>query len=182
MQTVSTELINKIYAHVNCVDEAHYLIKDIPTLDKIVCALRTLEDAALAVEYYLSNEYPNDFRGKYLFTYGLLQALFLQEDAANSLSKVLCKTKIDFKSLYPEAFKIREIRNDIIGHPTNRDNGCHCFYLVQCSMTKNTFSYTESVSNIGEKEIQVNVDLAIDNVSSCINSILREIVLRLDLE
>lgn len=57
-----------------------------------------------------------------LYIYGLLQALFLQQDAANGISTALLGKKIDFKQEYPSLFEIREIRNDTVGHPTLRGN------------------------------------------------------------
>lgn len=183
METVSMELINKIYAHVNCIEETQRLMKDRPAFDKLICALRTLEDTTWAIEYYLNNNYPDDFKGKYLFTYGILQALFVQENAANSLNKVLCKTEIDYKSQYPAAYNIREIRNDVIGHPTNRKDKCINFFLHQCSITKASFCYTQSTWN-PEKEDEIHVDLysAINDVALSVNSVLRSIITKLELD
>ncbi len=55
----------------------------------------------------------------YLVVYGLLQSLFLQQDAVNNLCESLGIPKM--LGDYPKLKEIRKIRNDSIGHPTKRD-------------------------------------------------------------
>lgn len=64
---------------------------------------------------YTSYEFPTDIKGKYLYIYGLLQSLFLQQDAANGISTALLGKKIDFKQEYPRALqdKIDQVSADI---------------------------------------------------------------------
>lgn len=83
-------------------------------------ALDTIEDTSLAIKGFqidsdkLFTEHP------YIATYGILQALYIQQDAVNYLKAALFGVgkKIDFKNdRYIELMKIRNLRNETIGHP-----------------------------------------------------------------
>lgn len=97
-------------------------------LDKwnILCAsMDTIEDTTLAINQFEEEGIKKDDRNKYLGLYGLLQAVFLQQNAIKSLLKVIqeClngegefKKFEDYKS---ESWKkIREYRHLSIAHPT----------------------------------------------------------------
>lgn len=93
--------------------------------NQFCAALDTLEDTCLAIEDFQKN--PNDLfiKNPYLATYGLLQALFIQQDAVNFLKISLfgISNKIDWKdNKYSELFKIRQVRNETIGHPVKKEN------------------------------------------------------------
>lgn len=93
--------------------------------NQFCAALDTLEDTCLAIENFQKD--PNDLfiKNPYLSTYGLLQALFIQQDAVNFLKISLfgISNKIDWKDKkYSELFKIRQVRNETIGHPVKKEN------------------------------------------------------------
>ena len=79
----------------------------------IITALDTIEDCAKAIIGYIdmSDEEYNKFSR--LSLYGILQAIYMQQDAINFLNRLLrIKTKRD------ESYDgIRDIRNHISGHP-----------------------------------------------------------------
>ena len=117
-------------------------------------ALDTIEDTCLAIENFLRN--PNDLfvKNPYLSTYGLLQALFIQQDAANFLKISLFGRgkKIDWSNAkYAELAKIRQVRNETIGHPIKTERkGRNSTYvndeITSCtidrsSLTKYGFRY-----------------------------------------
>lgn len=117
-------------------------------------ALDTIEDTCLAVESFL--KYPNDLfvKNSYLSTYGLLQALFIQQDAVNYLKISLFgnSKKIDWNnSKYAELAKIMQIRNETIAHPVKTQHkGRNSKYtddkITSCtidrsSLTKDGFRY-----------------------------------------
>lgn len=182
METVSFELIRKIYNHINRTEKITSLLSNRQKWDRLTSALNVLEDTSWAIEYYLSNDYPSEFKGKYLYTYGLLQALFVQEDAVNSISIALFGRKIDFKTSYPKAYAVREMRNDVAGHPTNRGTSNY-IYLAQCSLRKDSFYYIKDDSMTEQSEnIDVDVYAAISEMASCINEILENAVKELDEE
>lgn len=182
IQTVSFDLIKQIYAHINRAEKQTVLLANRQKWDRLTSALQVLEDSAWAVEYYLEADYPSGFKGKYLFTYGLLQALFIQGDAANSLSVALFDRKIDFRRDYPSAFAIREIRNDVVGHPTQRGTSSY-IYLAQCSLSKQSFYYVKDDSSSEKSEnIDVDVTAAINDTGTCVNAILQNVIDALDAE
>ena len=85
--------------------EKYYaLLNDKSKWNQYCASLYAIEDAQCAIEAYTSYEFPTDIKGKYLYIYGLLQSLFLQQDAANGISTALLGKKIDFKQEYPKHF------------------------------------------------------------------------------
>lgn len=182
METVSFEVINRIRHHINREEKQGELFKELQQWFKLTSALDVLEDSSCAVEYYCDMEYPVDIKGKYLFTYGLLQALFLQQDAIISISQALFGNSINYKKDYPEAYKVRELRNDVVGHPTNR-GGNRFIYLAQVSMEKESFYYIDEGSDNESKDaVTVDVFAAINDSAKCINNILKNSLDALDAE
>lgn len=180
--TVSFELIKSIYAHINRTEKQASLLANRQKWDRLTSALNVLEDTSWAIEYYLETAYPAEFKGKYLYTYGLLQVLFVQSDAINSISVALFDRKVDFKADYPKAFAVREMRNDVSGHPTQRGSSNY-IYLAQCSLSKASFYYCRDDSNTGNSDIiDVDVFSAISEMAGCVNSILKNAVEELDKE
>jgi len=83
-------------------------------------AMDTLGDTCLALEHYEEFGIGNRDGEKYLALYGLLQAIFLQEDSIRQLHQALLGT-----SLRPESesawMEIRNLRNMTVGHPMKND-------------------------------------------------------------
>lgn len=182
MQTVSFELIRQIREHINRIEKQSALLNNRGKWLRLTSALDVLEDTANVVDYYLNADYPSDIRGKYLFTYGLIQALFVQQDAANSICVALFDKEIDFKEEYPDAYLIREMRNDVIGHPTNRCKS-QFIYLIQVSLNKGSFEYIkEDVAHETPDIIKVSIQKAIGDVAICVNDILETTINKLNNE
>jgi len=182
METVSFDLIKHILSHINRTEKQAALLSNRKKWNRLTSALYVLEDTSWAVEYYLKSEYPSDFKGQYLFTYGLLQALFVQGDAVNSISVALFDRKVEFKTEYPKAFAVREMRNDVTGHPTQRGTNQY-IYLAQNSLEKESFYYSKDNADTGLNDIiNVNVSDAISEMATCINTILKKAVEELDEE
>ena len=139
MITVNFELIKKIREHINRTEKQAEMLVERKKWLQLTSAIIALEDTACAVQFYISSEYPEDVNGKYLYTYGLLQALFVQQDAVNHISISLLGEEVKFREMYPEAYKVREIRDDVVGHPTNR-KGQYFIQLAQISITKQGFT------------------------------------------
>jgi len=176
--TVSVNLIQKIRVRINKVERKHLLINKLNQWLQLTSALNALEDSSCAIEYYLKSKYPDEISGKYLFTYGLIQALYLQQDSANSIYRSLHNRKIDFREQYPKAFAVREMRDDQ-SHPTCRNGGFY-IYLKQISLKKDGFSYRKVPKSF--EEIYVDVFSAINDNAGCINAILTEVIDDMDAE
>lgn len=80
-------------------------------------SLDAIGDTEYAIEEYAANA-PKCGKGMtYVLVYGLLQAIFLQQDAIKHLA-----VGLGLLFELPEELKaVRELRNDAIGHPTQRD-------------------------------------------------------------
>ncbi len=111
-----------------------------------------IDDTQIAIDYFFSLSNFSVCGEGYLFVYGLLQALFLQQDAVNNLSYCLINEEIDWKKDYPRVFKIREIRNDTCGHPTGRGNDKSFHFIRRESLSIEGFEliseYFESQDTI----------------------------------
>jgi hypothetical protein len=90
--------------------------------NQLCTAMDVIDDIDLAVEAYLSAVFPDDDGEKYLRIYGLLQSLFVQQDALRHLIKIVKPSiKIDLSEVLKE---VRDLRSASIGHPTEfRRNG-----------------------------------------------------------
>ena len=86
--------------------------KDDGDWSKLWTAADNLEDTQLAIEEYSSLK---DFSR--LAVYGLLQSMYVQQDAISHLEKAIKILTPDWKKDYPELSNIRDVRNETIGHP-----------------------------------------------------------------
>jgi hypothetical protein len=79
-------------------------------------AMDTLDDTSLALEDYEAAGLGTESGGKYLRLYGMLQAVFLQQDCIRNLHKLFGDTDWT-PSIDSRWQEIRELRNLTIGHP-----------------------------------------------------------------
>ena len=87
--------------------------------NQLFSALDTIGDTSIAIGSFNSIS-ESDFKtNQYLNVYGLLQALFLQQDAVSHLKEALFQAPISWKD-YPMLNEIRQLRNETVGHPTKR--------------------------------------------------------------
>lgn len=167
-------IINIIRERINSIEKQRFLIEANKKWLQLTSSLNVLEDSYLAVQFYCDSAFPESAGGRYLYIYGLLQALYLQQDAATGISDSLFGKKINWKTEYPNAYYAREMRNDVSGHPTNRDSGKLVIYLEQISLRKESFGYMRCYSDENKESeyVGINVQEAIDDVHNCINTIL----------
>jgi hypothetical protein len=98
-----------------------------------------INDAESAMAAYLEHEFPSDTGERYLRIYGVMQALFLQQDALVDLIKAIHPAKDIFRN---DVLKdIRDVRNASIGHPTrlDRKGKLSAHGIVHNTMTKDGF-------------------------------------------
>lgn len=168
------ELTRKISYIISKIEKRNLIMRNIADWDKCCAAIDVIEDSQCAIDYYKLSAYPKNYKGKYLYTYGLLQALFLQQDAIISLSSVLHK-KIDLKTDYPEIQKIRDIRNDTIGHPTTR-SGQKFIHIGQITLEKDGFKY---ITYPNANSVQVDIKNLLIKQEEFAKEILNKILNRL---
>ena len=122
--------------------------------NQFFAALDTIEDTCLAIKNFEKDTNGLFKKNPYLATYGILQALFIQQDAVNYLKISLfgSSKKIDWgNKKYFELAKIRQVRNETIGHPVKTaQKGGKSKYandeITSCtidrsSLTKDGFQY-----------------------------------------
>lgn len=122
---------------------------------QVASALDTIEDAQLAIESYGTRKPANDGES-YLLLYGLLQSFILQQDAVSHLAEA-----IGLASERPAALsEIRQIRNDVSGHPTKRGDGKKftTHTVVRCSLSLwNVTIY--SSNSAGDSLVERSIDI-----------------------
>lgn len=102
-----------------------------------------IEDSQIAIEEYEDATSLGTQGRSTLLIYGLLQSLFLQQDGLYHLYKCVVDEKIkqtDFFDLFSFDKDIREVRNDIAGHPTNRKN-TEFYFIAKGPISKDRFTY-----------------------------------------
>ena len=95
-----------------CYKQGAWDRKDEGDWSKLWTAVDNLEDTQLAIDEYASLK--NFSR---LAVYGLLQSMYVQQDAISHLEKAINIPIPDWKKDYPGLSNIRDIRNETIGHP-----------------------------------------------------------------
>ena len=144
--------------------------------------LDVIEDTELAITAYLSRECGESTKNHYLAVYGLLQALFAQQDAVKFLCIPLgvLEEKDPWKK-YPKIKKIREIRNDTIGHATKRGNNKPSFHFIsRPTLEPNGFQHM-SIDNNGKLSFDdVSIPTLISDQKTCLSEILDSVISELE--
>lgn len=146
----------KIYKYINITRYQFSLIQDKRIWNQICSSLYVIDDTLLSMEDYVNNKFPDSDGLKYIFTYGILQSLFIQQDAIRNLAEAF---KISFT--YSELLiKIRDLRNSSIGHPTKQDTKKKRFYnyISRISLQKQGFTLQKADIEHG-KDIFLEIDI-----------------------
>jgi len=108
-------------------------------------SLDLIEDCQNAIDEFI--DLPHDIFPKRstLYIYGVLQALYCQQDGAFQLYRAIINDRIgnvyNLFDIYNFDKEIREIRDDIAGHPADRKNGKKFYFISKESNTKFKFTY-----------------------------------------
>jgi hypothetical protein len=136
------------------------LLQDKPLWNVLCSALDILGDTELAIESYLAQPDPGDAGARYLLIYGILQVLYVQQDALKNMVKAFgLPYNVD-----PELEAIRKIRNKTTGHPTkegdakaSKDGQQMSHFLSRFSMGKTGYKLMTTYAD-GEAEF-ADVDI-----------------------
>jgi hypothetical protein len=132
------KLVEEVRDYINIPRNQHNILLAKDKWNQICSSLDVLGDTELAINAYLNNVW-NDIDGtKYLMIYGLLQAIYIQQDALKHIAEAL-DIKVD---LTDDLKEIREIRNDSIGHPTKRTKSKNKSFHFISRMTMNKGGFT----------------------------------------
>jgi len=136
------ELVTTIRDKINEYPLKDFLLKRGENFSKLCSAMDTIEDTEEAIVEYLENsEAEVSIGGMYLRVYGLLQAIYVQQDSFRSLCSALDYNMIDFNKN-----ELREARNNMVGHPTSRPYG------INRPMTSNTILFEYKFGDVSQKE------------------------------
>jgi hypothetical protein len=140
-----SSLSDAVRDHINTHRYQSVLLDDSKTWNQICSSLDAIGDSIHAVESYDAAEFPKDVGLRYVYTYGILQSLFLMQDALRHLSEAF---NLPFE--LPVTLKeIRKVRNASIGHPTKQDESGQRYYnfISRISMAKSGFDLLRSTGD-----------------------------------
>src|SRR5438067_8514108 len=122
-------------------------------------------------------EEPESDGEKYLMLYGVLQVLFVQQDAVSHLAEAL---NISY-SVDPVLTEIRKVRNDSIGHPTKRGKGKgEAFnFISRISMDKSGFTLLTTYATDDTKFQHISVPQLIESQRDILRTTLSDVVEKL---
>jgi len=139
-------------------------------------ALDVIEDVDLAISAYIENEFPSDPGEQYIRVYGILQALFVQQDALTHFVEVI-RPAMSIAAV--DVLKdVREARNASVGHPTKltRKGNLSTHFMSQVSMSKEGFELFSFAEKDGITIRSVPVLTLIERQRAEIVRILTEVV------
>jgi hypothetical protein len=174
--------IQKIREYINSSRKRSLLIRNKYSWNQLCSSLDIVEDTELAIEEYLNVKEVKTDGLKYLFVFGIMQVLFVQQDAIINMAESLgleVKFDTDLKN-------IREIRNDSVGHPTKRGKGLKTKYnfIFRAYISHRNLSLmTVSPSEVEDtKFYHYQIDKLISSQSRSVNNLLLELITMLDNE
>lgn len=141
--------------HINTHRYQAELLKDSSTWNQICSSLDVIGDTLYAIDSYVSTDFPEDTGLKYVYSYGLLQALFLQQDALRHLSEAF---GFDYAA-NDTLLTIRTVRNASVGHPTQHKlKGIRYHnFISRITMSKQGFDLLRCYGSREYECIQVNL-------------------------
>lgn len=103
----------------------------------------TIQDTGETLLLHRQHDFVKDVYRRYVEYYGVLQAVYMQQDAINALFKLfMAQQEIDFATL-PNWQELRDLRDDTVGHPVGRRKrlnrnviGYDCVNYLWCPNTK----------------------------------------------
>jgi len=159
-----------------------YLLLKNPALWSQCCScLDVIEDSELAIRAYSAAEFGASEGAHYLAVYGLLQALFLQQDAVFNLCQSLAIPETIHN--YPKLEKVRGIRSDSIGHPTKRNKKgepTSYHFISRPTLSINGFTLLSDYADGTYESKDVSVPDLIADQRSCISETLTSVIAELE--
>lgn len=140
----------------------HALLRESAAVFGMCCsALDVIGDTELALEAYMAADSPMERQdlhsvgSLYITIYGILQVLYVQQDAVKNLAKSL---RLPYK--HSDAIReVREVRNAAVGHPTLQNHATpHAFnHISRITMCQDGFQMLTHRADGSSGSSQVNV-------------------------
>ena len=169
-------LVRKVRDFINDPRIKAELLKDKPLFYQLCSCMDMVADSQLAIDAFGNTHNESPSKGRvYLEIFGLLQAMYVQQDAAKNLGESLRFTIEE----YPRLHEIREIRNNAAGHPTKRrpkpsapPNSWN--FIIQHSLSYDHFEILCWHSPTGHTTITVHTQEIIEDQQKYIAEILEK--------
>lgn len=153
----------------------HLLLSQTADWNKLCSSLNVVADTELAIESYLKTIQPKSDGETYLVIYGILQVLFVQQDAVQHIAESLA---IQYTP-HPLLAEIREIRHDSIGHPTKRGSGKGSKFNVisRPTMSRTGFQLMTTYADRGQpKFTDINIPKLIQTQRDKLSQLLSTLI------
>lgn len=152
--------VGKFFDWINRPVIQQYYINDLQNWDALCASLHILKDLQRA-----KYEYHNLVSINYLETIGIMQTLYIEQDSMQTLRKALLEEKYNGFKLN-NYNKIRDTRNDVFGHPSDRKSGSiktrHFFDIKDDKEQVIKHIYWGTPESIDSKEFNIS-HLVLDN-------------------
>ena len=177
--------MSKIRDLINSSRKQNILLQDNILWHMLCSCMDTIEDKEEALESFLRDDSNSSNEGdNFLRIDGAMQALYVQQEAVKNLHEALNIPYTEDTAIE----KIRDIRNDASGHPTNRRNKKAFNFISRPTLTPHSFKLlTFSRTNISDSNLQyksedINVadlietqkDLFVDVLNNVIETLQEE--------
>ncbi|MEX1190964.1 MAG: hypothetical protein WEA99_03255 [Brumimicrobium sp.] len=147
-----------------------------------------IEDSQIAIEEFEKAESLGKEGRSTLFIYGLLQSLFLQQDGLYHLYRCIVDGKANLTVFFDKfSFdkNIREVRNDIAGHPTNRKS-TEFYFIAKGPISKERFTYVGYTPEFRKVEVDLKTfiskqsEFTMNVLQTILNDIIKKIEMKKD--
>lgn len=129
---------------------------------KIFTSLDVIEDTQNAINEFLNIPESSIFNRSTFYIYGVLQSMYCQQDGVMHLYQSIIERDKNKKSNIYKLFEeyntdkqIRIIRDDIAGHPADRNRGKEFYFIAKETNSKSKFTYAGYAP--GLKTVDVNM-------------------------
>lgn len=129
--------------------------------EQLWSCMDTLGDTEIAIKDFFKLSSDDFNKSPYLFLYGILQSLILQQDSVFNMKESLFGIKVNLQQISATLLNIRNIRHLTVGHPTKNEKsikGIKVYCTInRSSISKNGFEYIIwKPSTIDSKSIKFN--------------------------
>jgi hypothetical protein len=172
----------KIRDLINTPRKQYILMKRADLWSQLCSCLDVIGDTELAIAAYINKEFSQSTGARYLAVYGLLQALFLQQEALFDLCEALGIGNP--RDNYPRLKEIKEDRNASVGHPTKLQRKKHSSYhfISRISLSSEGFDLASDNDDGTTVFRRIPISLLITDQNTYASQILSAIITSLEQE
>ena len=173
--TQAQDLEREIRGFINKPRKQALLLQDRAQWAKLCSSLDVIGDTELALEAYLQESEPRDTGKLYLLMYGVLQVLYVQQDAVKDLAGALGLPYTRSAAITT----VRNTRNDAVGHPSSSQWGKASSFISRITMFAGGFQMLTMSKSGATETKEVNVPELVERQRVEVGKALQEIVTKL---